>query len=291
MLIYLDTVLWNTLWNQKIDPDKIKKSLAYRRAHVVPGPHVLYELLKTFHSSRGLAERGRGLLSYFGEFIGPDTPAAKDNQELLTAEIDAIRNGPAAAEMFLSRAGRDAIRIEIENLAMGVLSDQAEAFLAAQKAFASKTRLGQKEHLQVRDDIKTELKSVSPEGLADWLRTTALSPVGIAILTRHLQRFINGVSTAIAIDLASNLLATPVKPFARGVVRADLYYNWRCANRDSVPKDLIDDMYHVLNSMYCDLYATAERKQAEYAHLLLTNTKVAVYDGATPVGQWIESLV
>jgi len=76
------------------------------------------------------------------------------------------------------------------------------------------------------------------------------------------------------------------------VIRSDLYYNWRCAHRESVPKDLIDDMYHVLNSVYCDIYTTAEKGQAEYAHLLLTsNTKVAIYADASPVDRWIESLV
>ena len=101
-----------------------------------------------------------------------------------------------------------------------------------------------------------------------------------------------GLPTAKAVEQAKCLLNVPAKRFARGVVRADLYYNWRCAKRDSVPKDLIDDMYHVLNAVYCDVYATAEKGQAEYAHLLLTsNTKVAVYTGAMPVDQWIESLV
>jgi len=50
--------------------------------------------------------------------------------------------------------------------------------------------------------------------------------------------------------------------------------------RESVPKDLIDDMYHVLNAVYCDVYATAERRQAEYASLILAlNTTVAIYPG------------
>jgi hypothetical protein len=69
-------------------------------------------------------------------------------------------------------------------------------------------------------------------------------------------------------------------------------YNWRCANRGSVPKDLIDDMYHVLNAVYCDVYASAEAGQAEYAHLLLTPaTRVAIYDKLLPVDEWMVNLV
>jgi hypothetical protein len=91
-------------------------------------------------------------------------------------------------------------------------------------------------------------------------------------------------------EYAAVLLAQS-KRFAKGVVRSDLYYNWRCANRGSVPKDLIDDMYHVLNAVYCDVYATREEGQAEYAQLILSpKTKVAIYAGGR-IDRWIESPV
>ena|ERR1700758_3315942 len=93
-------------------------------------------------------------------------------------------------------------------------------------------------------------------------------------------------------EYAVVLVATPSMRYSRAVVRASLYYNWRCANRDSVPKDVIDDIYHVLNSVYCDIYATGEAKQAEYVQLLRApNTTVAIYDRSLPVDQWLESLV
>jgi len=54
---------------------------------------------------------------------------------------------------------------------------------------------------------------------------------------------------------------------------------------------MLDDMYHVLNSVYCAVYATTEEKQEQYARFLLTaDTKVAVYDRKTPADRWIESL-
>jgi hypothetical protein len=293
MLIYLDTMLWDILHDQKVAPDKLKKMLVSRHANIVPGPHVFYEMLRTFQSpDEQVLERGRKLLSFFGQFIGPDTPCTKDNMELLAAEIDGINRGPAAAEMFLSGSQRDEIRNGIDKLASGILDKRATRFLTNQKNFASRTRLGQKGHLQIRKDIKKELKSVSPQTLDGWLRKTVSAPAGIASLTSHLLRMFRDLPAAKAVEQAKLLLNVPAKRFARGVVRADLYYNWRCAMRDSVPKDLIDDMYHVLNAAYCDVYATAEKAQAEYAHLLLTSkTKVSVYTGSMAVDQWIESLV
>jgi hypothetical protein len=76
----------------------------------------------------------------------------------------------------------------------------------------------------------------------------------------------------------------------RGVVRADLYYNWRCAHRDSNRPDLIDDMFHVLNATYCDVYVSKEKNQLEYAGLLPSRaTRVEIYDGS-PVDKWLEKL-
>lgn len=50
-------------------------------------------------------------------------------------------------------------------------------------------------------------------------------------------------------------------------------------------------MFHVLNATYCDVYATKDKKQLEYAGLLLTaNTKVELYDGGL-VSEWLGEVV
>ena len=50
-------------------------------------------------------------------------------------------------------------------------------------------------------------------------------------------------------------------------------------------------MYHVLNGIHCDVYATKEQGHTRYAGLLLTrNTKVAIYDGQAPLGRWLKAL-
>ena len=124
-----------------------------------------------------------------------------------------------------------------------------------------------------------------------WLQAeTVADDPGAAILAGHVRRF-SEASPLDAVECALGLLDSPDCRVARALVRADLYYNWRCANRGSNPKDLFDDMHHVLNAIYCDVYATKESGHAEYAGLLLTtNTRVAIYDGRTPVGEWIEAL-
>lgn len=73
---------------------------------------------------------------------------------------------------------------------------------------------------------------------------------------------------------ARALLESQTLRTAKALIRADLYFNWRCAHRGSNPKDLYDDMYHVMGAIYCDAYVTKEPAQAEYAHLLLTRTTI-----------------
>jgi hypothetical protein len=120
---------------------------------------------------------------------------------------------------------------------------------------------------------------------------TAGGLAGQRILAGDIMRIYPDAPPSEVFRYAGALLANPRFRFARGVVRADLYYNWRCAHRGSNRPDLIDDMFHVLNATYCDIYVTKEKNQLEYAGLLLTpDSRVEIYDG-TPVGPWLEQLV
>jgi hypothetical protein len=118
-----------------------------------------------------------------------------------------------------------------------------------------------------------------------------LSPTGTALLIRQLTTLYSGtLDTATAERLAAPLLANAAFRIARADVCATLYSNWRSATRDSIRKDLVPDLYHVLNASYCSVYATEEAGQVEYAALLLPDTtQVAIYDGATPVDHWLAS--
>ena len=151
-------------------------------------------------------------------------------------------------------------------------------------------RSGQIEFLKTRPDLKIRLQATPSENLERWLELQTMTSACVGLLAQHILRRFPDVPANEAMEYAAALLTQPMKNFSRDVVRSDLYYNWRCANRGSVPKDLIDDMYQVLNAVYCDAYATREEGQAEYAPLLLTSkTKVAIYSHG-PVDQWIENL-
>ena len=156
---------------------------------------------------------------------------------------------------------------------------------------APRIRRGPIRQLELRPDVKQRLKGVSDQQLGAWLRSEALSDQGVALLADHVRRQFSEASPEDASEWALGLLGSSSCRLSAALVRADLYYNWRCAHRGSNPKDLFDDMYHVLNAIYCDVYATKEPGHAQYAGLLLTqHTKVAIYENQTPVGTWIVGL-
>ncbi len=269
------------------------KSLACYEANLAFSNQTTFELARTFLSTRPHAtERGRKLFSHFKKFVDANTPCARDNMELLFAELEALRSRTASVDALLEESHYEALRREVDKLANGNFDERASSFIENRLKFSSNTRSNQASHLEVRTETKERLKGVPPDQLESWLQTEATKPVGLVILADHIARLFDSAPRIEVEILARALLtASSGNRMARGVVRADLYYNWRCANRNSNPSDLVDDMYHVLNSVYCDVYVTAEEKQQDYAGLLLTaHTKVAIYNWQMPVGQWLLDL-
>lgn len=290
--IYLDTNLWNALCDNAVDPQKLVTSLAGRNAELALGLHNFYELAKTFKTpTREALERGRHLFIYLKEFVDADIPCVKENEELLAAEMWALKLGTPTIDGFLRSEDHVLLTRGIDDLADGGFDQRTAKFIEEQGAFASNIRSGQIRRFENRADAKQSLKNVSPEKLDQWLQTEASSPTGSANLKDHIQRRFPEATEAEAMEYASALLASPTSRISRGLVRASSYYAWRCAYRDSIPKDLYDDIYHVLNSIHCSVYATEEKRQAEYARLLLTaNTSVAIYTGEIPIDRWLQGL-
>ncbi len=292
MNLYLDTNLWNVLCDQEIEPNKLLSSLASENSNLVLSFQTIYELAKNFHApGEQVSRRGIELFTYLKHYVEADIPCVKLTEELLAAEMSALQFGTNSIDAYISESDYGRFKSEIEKLAAGVFDERVNSFIESRIAFASYTRFGQSRHLEGRPDVKQKLKGVPNHRLDEWLEAQTISLVGQAMLASRIIRVFPEAPTEDANEYAKALLHSQYNRVARGLVRADLYYNWRCANRDSNPKDLMDDMLHVLTSAYCDVYATQEKRQAEYASLLLTShTSVAIYDDESPADQWLEEL-
>jgi len=139
-------------------------------------------------------------------------------------------------------------------------------------------------------NLKQYLRGISEAQLAAWMQEETLTASGVNTLYK---RFIKRLGPGATQGYIFSILKFPLAEAARATVRADLYSNWHCAQYGSNRLDLADDMLHVLQAMYCDVYLTEEKNQLKYAPLLLTpRTRVAIYlDRTKRIDEWILSLV
>jgi len=250
-------------------------------------------MAKTFRSPRShAAKRAQELFLCLRKFVEINTPCVRETMELLAAEMLALKWQVSTIEPILSSSDTEKVMQEVAKLADGAFDEKADNFIKQRIAAAEASRRDQRNHLDRRPDMREKLRTIRFEDLEKWLEDEMKTATGTALLAGHIQRLFPEAPATEVSEWAPALLALPSYRIARGLVRADLYYNWRCAHRNSNPKDLLDDMFHVLNAIYCDVYATKENGQADYARFLLTSrTRVVIYDGRVGVDHWLETLV
>jgi hypothetical protein len=291
MLIYPDTNIWNRLCKQDENPAKVVEGLSGKGATLVLSSHTIYELARTFTGSRpNSKEQAVKLFSYIKKFLDAGIPCSKQLMELVGDEAVAFERGQASINPLMSDADRKVLCDEVNKLAAGNLEQRVPEFIEKRRAFAAETREDQKNHFDGRQELKDHLLKVPEADLPNWLPAETMTASGVAIISGHLEGIFGGSKPPASWLLA--FLQSPISVASKGVVPADLYYNWRAANRGSNPPDLMDDMLHVLQAIYCAFYITEEPKQSQYAHLLLTPaTRVAIYDHAESVSEWLQNLL
>lgn len=290
MLIYPDTNIWDALCDQSVDPKRLVESLALKNKSLLLSFHTVWELAKAFRSKdpKGVA-RAVQLFTYLRKVLDLAMPCSKQIMDLLLRECYAFEAGLSNIDPLLASLERAALVREVDKLVNGIVDRRVKKIIVRRTGFAWSTRAAQKAHFLRREKLKRKVESIPEDQLARWLKEQTLTPDGAEILCSHLERILG---LGLTPDYALGILLSPVGNAARGIVRADLYYSWRCANRGSSPSDLLDDMQHVLQSIYCDFYVTAEPKQSEYASILLTaKTRVALDGRKAPIDQWLEALV
>lgn len=289
VLIYPDTNIWNDLCDQDVDAQQLIAKLSALNVTLSLSPHTIYELARNFRRRTAVSDaRGTHLFSYLKRFLELGVPCTKEVAGLLYDEAYAFENHQPEIDPLIRGDEARVVLQEVEKLSSGVVDDRAKQFIEDRSQFAADGRANQNTHFISRKELKQRLCAIPPANLRQWLIKETLTPYGADILYRHLERMVGPGPTP---EYASWLLHYPAANIARAVVRADLYSNWRCANRDSNPKDLMNDMLHVLQAMYCDAYVTGEKRQSEYAGLLLTsNTRVTIYKRGIPVEEFLLSV-
>jgi hypothetical protein len=285
--IYPDTIIWNLLCDQAIDPKKLLNSLNDKGATLVVSFHTVYELARNFQRDDAKGNtRGQQLFTYLKNFLDLNMPCTKELWELIVAEAYAFENNLPEIDPMATPEQCATVKLEVEKLAGGIVENRVKEFLEQRFMFAKDTQEQQKTHIIDREELRQHLQTIPELRLGEWMQEEMFTAFGVNLLCRHL---VKNLGPRFTLGYAHGLLRFPLAEAARGTVRADLYSNWHCANYGSNRRDLVDDMLHVLQAMYCDLYVTEEKKQSQYASLLLTpKINVGIYPNRNiPIDQWL----
>jgi hypothetical protein len=288
--IYPDTNIWNALCKQSVDPLTLMKDLEAKNATLVLSLHTVYELARTFASNKSTSHaQGMTLFQCLEKFIKAGIVCSKQIMDLVGDEAVAYFQHQTSVNPLLDATGRAITLTEVSKLAAGVVEPRVTGFISNRATFAADSRTDQKDHFVGNPAMKAKLTAIPESTLSGWLSTETISTQGQLIISDHLSRI---TSTIFPQSSALSFLSSAIANASKAVVRADLYSNWRCANRNSNPKDLLDDMLHVLQAVYSHIYVTEEAGQLDYAKLLLPpSVKVAIYNKTTPIDQWLLALV
>ncbi len=292
MDIYLDTNLWNELFKQGVHPESLLKSFEGKVTRLVLSDETVYELAKTFvkNGQSGLQE-GIGLFAYLKEFISRSVPITKDNMAMVAAEMQALQWLMNEIFPFINPSDYEIVRTLVDHLSIGEISDRELEHIEKRMAIRAFDRQGVIRFLEGNPDVRRDLLAVSPELFPHWLKREAGTYSATDYLTGQIHSYFPEHPGEEALEYARALQTATANRVSKAMIRRNIYFNWRCAHRGSIPKDLFPDSSHVINANYCNVYATKESGQAEYASLLLTpSTRVHIYDSQKPINEWLLSL-
>jgi hypothetical protein len=297
MDVYLDTNLWSRLLQQPTDDDELVSILAGRGVRLIVGDSDICELFESYpFCSDSSPHLTMSMFSRLRPYIAGPNTVLKVNMELLAAEMHATNKGQQTIDQFLNAEDHDVYRALVGRVSNGVITQQDRDHVSCRRERVMSNRDGQQRHMQSELAVKGYLTTVAPERLGEWLDIASLGPDSMACLAWEIRNYFPADASMIeASEWAAGLLSMPHWRMSRAIVRRNLYMNWRSARSQasSIPRDLLVDTDHVLNAVYCDMYATEEGRQAKFARLLLTDaTAVRIYhrEEFTSVANWLIAL-
>jgi hypothetical protein len=208
------------------------------------------------------------------------------NSHLLQDEAMTAWGAVNGFNALLPTGDYDRMVAEVEKLSNGVFEPVVEQFLTSRRALMQATRRGASDFVKSRPELKIRCASVSFE---DFMRLT--HPLDrFKMLREHLSHEFTNADTDTLNKVTAALLRNPGFRVAHTMVRADMYVTWRAARAGVLARDIQDDCYHLVNSCYCEVYATKDAWQAQYAPNIVGPATVRLYDGYAPLSDWLVSI-
>jgi hypothetical protein len=295
-VIYIDTSIWNLLCDQKADPPRLIALLSALNFRLAIGINAYVELLNSFFGKR--PHRARPLLECLNQFIEAGVPIADSWEKWLVEEADIVMGRQGVLSLFLS----DREQRNVASWTKGLLHHdpprELRDRLMKRREQTARLIVSAKESLLNQPDIVAELRSVARENLPTFLELEGCSARGHDLLARYLPHVFATIQKPLLVSpvlLASALLSRKTNKAAFGIVRSDIFRNWRAAQCDEINfrACVPEDSYHVANASYFDVFVTEDTDgQADAAMYAVPGIRVLIYcNRAFPISEWlIESL-
>jgi hypothetical protein len=287
-LVYADTSIWNELCDQGTDPNALAARLNAHGARLVLGMNVFYEMVRTFAKLEADAmSRGSALFSYLKLWTRSSIAIMRQNPEILAEEVRCCEGKQAKVNPMPEGADCRRFLNEIDSLAEGKFGPLAQEFVAWRKDFAKGVRTDMANDLQDKPELKSQLQSIKPAQLSDWIASELTNERGTALLAGHIMHVLPQHELADVIRIAKKMLDSSKYRIARSLVRNGIYLNWRIANRQSLRGDVPDDSYHVVSASYADFFTTTDADQANQVRHTIPALHVCVYDRTDEILNWL----
>jgi len=281
--LYLDTGLWNKLFEQDVDPGLLTQSLRQSGWELSISPHVMYELAKSFRAKRPASQqKAIPLFSYLERFLEFPIAFAKQVPDLLQEEMKAADGQISRIDPFYRDANRDRIIEEIRKLAVGQIDPRLNVLFEHRSTQVADFRAGSSERAAKWESWKKRNRALNLEG---FIQMSSLQ-----FATQMMERHISSVATLppkYVRHLARKMLSAPKFRFGRALIRANMYIDWLIFQGRAIQRDTLDDCYHIENAAHCDAYATDESRQETAADTILAVTEVRIHDRKTPLLEWL----
>lgn len=277
--VYADTSVWNVLYRQKVNPVALSTAMARTGAQLVLGFNVVYEFAKLFCSGNSEKEKlGMDLFDYLRRYLERKIPLIKENRILLKEEaLDATGQFPFNSSFSDSSDYGELVK-EVDRMCGSSFSETRDRFIRARKALVENSRSSAREHFKSRPAFKQRLAALDESGLAEFTTSDTAARQGELIIFGHLSKIFVSSEIDDLSHASRELVASPRYRITRAMVRGSLYLNWRCARFGSIRDDMYDNMFHVVNSAYCNAFLTTERDQTKLAGHVVEGVQAILVD-------------
>lgn len=204
--------------------------------------------------------------------------------QMLQAEAMTVSGKVSGFDPKMSALEYAQVASTTRELAEGVFGAHSRDFLTERMNLRNSTRMEAAEYARGRSASKQALASQVSFGAF----LASINPIDILkrlwdILHDEFPQWPDGKLT----EVAAALLRNPKYRVAHAMASADIYITWKALHSGSLSRGIMFDCFHLVNASYCDGYITKDRPQAEYAPIVLRSTEVQLYDGGSPISEWL----